>query len=119
MIEEVSSVRSFSTLAEAVGFIAECLDTDAGAELLAELEHGRDLLARRPDHAGYFAEFVFGALKLSHEQMDLRERYKGQDFPEDDPHLKLGGHMAELGCTHIDFVRRDDGWRLRDIFVCR
>jgi len=51
--------------------------------------------------------------------LDLRERYAGRDFPKDQNRFKLGGHMAELGCVHIDFVNWDGGWRLWNISVCR
>lgn len=119
MTKPVSSTRQFSNLSEAVAFIAECLESGDSAELLSELGQAQEYLAQRPDHLEYFSKFVFGALRDVHRRTDLRELYKGRVFPEKSTQFKLGGHMQELGCIHIDFEKRDRGWVLRDIWLCR
>jgi hypothetical protein len=49
----------------------------------------------------------------------LRERYGHLEFPARGDTFKLGGHASELGHLHVDFVRVEGGWRLRDIWNCR
>jgi len=113
------SIKQFLDLSEAVAFIAECLDSGACAELFSELEKAQEHVARRPDHLDYFSKFVFATLRDIHRRTDLRELYRGRGFPEESAQFKLGGHMQELGCIHIDFEKRERGWALRDIWVCR
>ena len=108
------SPASFSNLQEAVTFIAACLDQDDFEKLSGACVGGR-----RP--AVYLAQHrsVFDTLKAAHENTPLQELYADRTFPEDTNTLKLGGHMAELGCLHIDFVKRDGHWFLADIWQCK
>lgn len=45
--------------------------------------------------------------------------YGDQEFPRTRDEFKLGGHQSELGHVHIDFVKRDGAWTLKDIWNCR
>ena len=114
-----SSTRQFHDLSEGVAFIAECLESGSIAELHSDLELAEERLARRPDDLDYFSRFVFAQLCDIHRRTDLRELYRDRAFPEDSEHFKLGGHMKELGCIHIDFEKGHHGWALRDIWLCR
>jgi hypothetical protein len=54
-----------------------------------------------------------------HQTRDLRTVCAGREFPTDDAEFKLGGHAAEFGHVHIDFVREDAAWKLKEIWMCR
>ena len=58
-------------------------------------------------------------LKNSHKKTSLQELYIQKEFPKAKDKFKLGGHMAELGCIHIDFIKIDDKWYLEDIWNCK
>ncbi|MBN2147637.1 MAG: hypothetical protein JW726_09625 [Anaerolineales bacterium] len=110
---------TFQSLAQAVGFIAERLECDAPEELLATFANTRRARPYKPFEIECFTGYAFPALQKCHQEMDLRVRYTGQDF---DPALRehqLGGHMQELGCIHIDFVKTASGWVLEEIWLCR
>ena len=62
---------------------------------------------------------VFRRLKDRHGQEDLRTRYRQRRFPRDQTNHKPGGHLKELGCLHIDFIREDGGWHLERTWLCR
>lgn len=120
--------RSFGMLAEAIDFIAGCTESDSALALFGEtlvseepaktlLIGGRPVALEQP--AERFARGVFPELRQQHERMDLRVRYKDQSFPTDAESLKLGGHARELGHIHIDFIRRDEGWFIAEIWECR
>ena len=119
MSKSGSNVKQFPSLSEAVAFIVACLESDAQARLLSECERGSAHLVRNPDYLDHFSRFVFSQLRDKHQETDLRTRYSDRVFPEDGTKFKLGGHMQELGCIHIDFVKRESGWALRDIWLCR
>jgi hypothetical protein len=119
MTHAKSNVKSFQRLSVAVTFITECLEADAYTELFSELEQAQEHVARRSDYLDYFTKFIFFPLCEIHAQTNVRELYQDREFPECDIYFKLGGHMQELGCIHIDFEKRDQGWVLRDIWMCR
>ena len=119
MTHAKSNVKSFQRLSVAVTFITECLETDAYTELFSELEQAQEHVARRSDYLDYFTKFIFSPLREIHKQMNLQELYRGREFPKSDTYFKLGGHMQELGCIHIDFEKREQSWVLRDIWMCR
>jgi hypothetical protein len=62
---------------------------------------------------------IFSQLQGYQREMDFWLRYQGKRFPVDDQRFTLGGHMAELGCIHIDFQKVDGGWVLDNIWICR
>lgn len=104
------SAPAFASLAEAVRFLEERLDSGDAAGL-------------RTACAGRLGctDSAFAALKFSHDARRLSARYAGREFPDGDE-LKLGGHGAELGHVHVDFARRGllkKAWRLEAVWVCR
>lgn len=117
--ESTKSNSQFALLSEAVNFIARCLEAEKVTDLFWELERAQEHMAQSPDYLKYFSEFIFSPLREVHVCQDLRDLYQGRDFPRRDNKFKLGGHMAELGCIHIDFVRQGQGWSLVDISMCR
>jgi hypothetical protein len=52
-----------------------------------------------------------------HRELDLRIRYQGREFPESGSEYKVGGHQD--GHLHVDFIKLDTGWSLKDIWLCR
>lgn len=44
--------------------------------------------------------------------------FKDRSFPENANSLKLGGHAKELGHVHIDFIKIQSEWFLKDIWIC-
>lgn len=129
IIDPPMHVAGFDTLAQAVDFIAACIEADSAPVLfkrtvVSERSTRRfdlgDRIVTMEDSAGDdFARQVFPSLRQQHERMDLRVRYDGRCFPADAQRLKLGGHDSELGHIHIDFIRRDNGWVIERIWVCR
>ena len=119
MIMDDPGVKRFRQLSDAVGFVAQCLQSDDPEKLMSQLWRAERLLKPDSWHGDHFREFVFGQLKKIHEETDLQALYQDRIFPEDDTRLKLGGHMSELGCIHIDFAKRDEGWVIHDIWLCR
>lgn len=113
--KEVKKQRSFANLAEAVKFITECLNNDdykklAGTCLGREGAKSYLLRYRTP----------FDLLKnYNTKDKPFGDKYKKREFPDNKNKLKLGGHKAELGCVHIDFIKIDGKWYLEDIWNCR
>jgi hypothetical protein len=112
-------VKRFRTLSDAVDFISRCLEEDASAELASAPARFAANVARDPDYLDYFSRFIFEPLQETHRRTDLRALYAGREFPSQETHFKLGGHMAELGCIHVDFVRQGAVWTLEEIWLCR
>jgi len=109
----------FSVLSDAVAFIAGCLEAGDPADLLLAVRRAPQHVAHSADYRERFRTFIFLPLAEIHRCQDLRELYRDRAFPESGARFKLGGHMQELGCTHIDFVREEQGWLLEDIWICR
>ena len=105
---------TFSNLQEAVTFIAACLDRDDFKKLSSACVGGRKPAVYLAQHRS-----VFDNLKTTHKKTPLQKLYTKRAFPKDADKLKLGGHAAELGHTHIDFVNKDGHWSLADIWECR
>ncbi len=119
MIENISGIKKFKILADAIEFIAETVETDMALELFnhtADTEKQAEKFVARPDH---FVRFTFPALQHQFRIMDFRIRYKDISFPDKGVDFKLGGHDKELGHVHIDFVKRIDGWVINKIWQCR
>ncbi len=45
--------------------------------------------------------------------------FGGREFPKGSATFKLGGHFKELGCHHLDFVKKEGRWFLSRIWQCR
>jgi hypothetical protein len=112
-------IRAFGSLADAIEFIANCLETDAVVSLAAEIETLEARLDALPNCAYSFPEGIFFPLKAINEEKDLRSLFRGRDFPDGDVGFALGGHFSELGNIHIFFVKRDRGWVIRDMWLTR
>jgi hypothetical protein len=108
-------VRSFETLAGALQFIVDCLDKNDYPKLVGICVGGH-----KPNGV-YLAQYrtPFDMLRAAHQKESLLKRYDGKRFPEEEKTFKLGGHMSELGCVHVDFVKKNDQWFLADIWNCR
>jgi hypothetical protein len=108
----------FLTLSQAVGMIAEILERNSAEALLAACAR-----LSRPELAEtYLPErfyLIFAQLQACHQETDLRERYRDRRFPAGDKRFTLGGHLAELGCIHLEFRKLECGWVLDEIFICR
>jgi hypothetical protein len=109
----------FRTLAEAVDFIAARLEANEPEALMQATQALPHHLDWDPDYPSYFIRYLFTPLEEIHRRTDLRALYADREFPQEDTQFKLGGHMAELGCTHIDFERHGAVWHLHDIWMCR
>lgn len=59
------------------------------------------------------------ALAHAHDARSLDLTYRGREFPRDAVAFKLGGHGAELGHVHVDFMKIDERWVLKEIWLCR
>jgi hypothetical protein len=100
-------VRVFSNLYQATRFLTSVLNHD-----------DRDRLAsacRRPPPR----EWELTRLREVNAETPLVRLYAGRWFPADADTFKLGGHAAELGHIHIDFVRTRAGWVIDRIWMCR
>jgi hypothetical protein len=100
-------MRTFSTLADAVAFLAE---------VLAQQDY--DTLASAC-HEELPQPWVLERLRERHESTSLPELYADWEFPTDTRQFKLGGHAKELGHIHIDFVKSKKGWEIQEIWMCR
>jgi hypothetical protein len=117
-----SPKRTFATLAEAIDFIAVCLEKNDPQALYAEFS-----LASRKGKIRDYEQFIrasflntaFPDLQKRHSQTNIRALYREREFPAAEDTLHLGGHFAELGCIHINFARASRGWTLDEILMCR
>jgi len=105
----------FSSVPDALGFIASCVEQNDTNRLTAACVGGR----RKP--AIYLAEnpAVFNMLAAFHKANDLREFYGDETFPQKDRVFKLGGHGKQFHHIHIDFVKKGRSWYLADIWNCK
>lgn len=115
-MKSAKGILCFVGLSQAVNFIASCLESNDPLRLHENMANTRQI---EQTDLLIFREFVFAQLQKRHEEIDLRSRYRQLHFPTGENRFKLGGHMAELGCIHIDFVKTDEGWLLDSITICR
>lgn len=100
---------AFTNLQQAVDFMAGALETTNFVRIAnACMDAGQ-----KP------SDGVLKELQALDRQKPFRHLYAGRSFPTNEPTFKLGGHMSELGCTHVDFVRTNGLWRLKAIWMCR
>ena len=114
-----AGILCFQTLSQAVECITEMIERDAAAELLAQCAQAHDPYPTRLVYPDTFTNRLFPQLRAFHLAIDFRTRYMHKRFPSKDTHFKLGGHMQELGCIHIDFTKIEQGWVLDSIWECR
>jgi hypothetical protein len=105
---------SFTNLGVAIQFIIECLDQDAYAKLSGACVGGRKPTVYLAQHRR-----PFDMLKTAHKKQSLLDRYAKRDFPKSGDKFTLGGHRSEIGCLHVDFVKKDGNWFLGDIWDCK
>ena len=85
--------------------------------LAAESQHDKQPVADAlPPRRDYRLEAI-KLLAARHKALDLRVRCQGQEFPDDVSEFKVGGHND--GHIHVDFVKADGAWRLKEIWICR
>ena len=105
---------SYTSLSVAIQFIAECLDQDAYVKLSGACIGGRKPKVYLAQHRK-----PFDMLKEAHRKQSLQDRYPKRQFPKAESLFTLGGHMSQLGCLHVDFVKKDGNWFLGDIWDCK
>jgi hypothetical protein len=109
---------SFTDLDAAIEFAARALDArDCG--IVADA-----CVADQPDAVGLptrreYRVRAIESLAARHAASSLRSRYAGRTFPANEATFELGGHESELGHVHVDFVRGEDGWQFKEIWICR
>ena len=117
-----NSMVTFSQLGQAMEFLATNLagrryEAIADVCLASESEEDRlPVMEMLPSHRKY----RITAIKLladRHGELDLRLRYQRREFPQSGSDYKVGGH--DDGHLHVDFVRVEGGWRLKDVWLCR
>jgi len=108
----VNTAPAFAKLADALAFLRTTLEKDDYAGLVAACAAGdKPLLAQH--------RAPFDQLKTAHKTKGLGARYGKLEFPTTEEAFKLGGHASEIGHLHVDFLRVDGQWRLKDIWNCR
>jgi len=113
---------TFATLPDAISFLAERLDSNDHDAIAAACDGPPETprnVAGEVVHWRRHQTWAIKKLAEAHTQCDLRERYAGREFPAGVRCFKLGGHEAELGHTHVDFLYTREGWLLERIWVCR
>jgi hypothetical protein len=108
-------VRRFVTLAEAIDFVAECLEQDDVSALASEIETMQARLAYDPDYAQYFIPAIFSQLKDLHEKKDLHSA----EIPGDASEYELRFSGYRLMGMHVCFVKHSDGWIIHDTYLTR
>jgi hypothetical protein len=107
-------VRTFTTVQEAVDFLATCLETGTAIQLLAEIYGVSQQVGRSKALVDRFKE-VFDQMQILHQTQDLRQRYRSAAFPKDDDHYPLDGDLSQEADLDVRFVRLDRGWVLERI----
>jgi hypothetical protein len=108
-------VRRFSTLEEAIHFIANCLEKDAPSKLTAEIELMQSKVAHDSDYGHYFIKGIFLVLQKLHAERDLRTA----EVAEDKETYKLHFSDYWLMGLNVDLIKRSEGWVLRDMYLTR
>lgn len=113
---------SFLAASQALQFLATNLDgrnyeAISDACIASEMPHDvLPIMGKMPSHRDYRLKAI-KSLAKRHKEADIRVRYAGREFPEAGAEYKVGGHQD--GHIHVDFVRVNDGWRLKEIWLCR
>jgi hypothetical protein len=116
------SAVSFACLSDAIDFLAVRLaagDVDGIADQCSAAEHDAARTSRNLPPPRSYRLHAIRELGRRHRSQSLRSLYAGREFPADLSEFKLGGHAAELGHVHIDFVRAGAAWNLKEIWMCR
>lgn len=111
--DSAKKAPTFAKLPEALQFLATALEKDDYAGMTAACvpsDKGTSLSQQRA---------AFEALQTAHKAKALGERYGKLEFPAKGDTFKLGGHGSEIGHLHVDFVRANGKWQLKDIYQCR
>jgi len=119
MDETITNIKRFHTLADAIAFISECLETNSARVLFDQTVFAEMQAEKYVEHPDHFIKFTFPVLLYEFQKMDFRTRYKDTLFPIEAERFKLGGHDKELGHIHIDFLKRGDAWVIEKIWCCR
>ena len=109
--DEAVEKPTFTTLAQAVAHISQCLEKNTSKDLFAACTE-----KRKPSRLD---ETIFSHLQKRNEDKKLAELYSEREFPQDQKVYKLGGHGKELGHIHIDFMKRGKTWSILKIWMCR
>jgi hypothetical protein len=117
--ETDADIKSFRALSQAIDFIAELIERNAASELMAQFAYIQHPQVAGPHYSTSFTNHIFPQLQTYHHEINFRARYEGKRFPADETRYTLGGHMKELGCIHIDFIKKEQGWVLDSIWECR
>jgi hypothetical protein len=99
----------FDSVEKALTFVTSCLENDKLDELFRA--------CATPSDKVVFACDV-GRLRAISEKVPLLRLYGNPTFPTKRSTLKIGGHSAQLGHIHIDFIKTDNGWSLQNVASC-
>jgi hypothetical protein len=123
----MDDVIPFTNLMQALDFLATHLDGqryDVILDACLEGESTQDSESSEDepseDESSLGRDYQLDVIKVlgvRHQQRDLRERYQGKAFPDDADAFTIGSHND--GHVHVEFVRVERGWRLREIWLCR
>lgn len=97
----------FKTTKDAIAFITECVEKKNSSRLTAA--------CAGDTKAGTFLK----ALARLHAATPLPQLYAGKTFPKEKAKFSLGGHGEKWHHIHIEFTRKEDGWALARIWLCR
>jgi hypothetical protein len=114
--------RRFETLEDAINFLVTNLDAD-DFETIADECRDAAMDTQRTS-AGFDSPRLYrlrAIQELGRRQAirSLLSIYTDRQFPPDTDAFTLGGHDKELGHIHIDFVRDETSWQLKEIWICR
>ncbi len=119
MRNATSNVKQFNSLASAIDFISECVESNSAIALFNQTMSSENQKTGLLKETDYFIKYTFPQLQKQFQIMDFRIRYKNNSFPENENFFKVGGHNKELGHIHMDFLKFEDNWIIKEIWQCR
>lgn len=101
----------FKTPRDVLSFIRRCLnDQDVDRLYDAALE----------ETAEFWRDRMFDDLRQIEDSETLEEVFLVDDqFPDDQSDYKMGGHGSRTRHLHLDLIRVNSIWRLKEIWKCR
>jgi hypothetical protein len=117
--KNVAGYPHFQNSSQAIQYLVERLETNSSSALYDSLAHLGTRHHREPFYLDFFHSRLFPMLQEYHQRTHFQTMYQHHHFPEDQKCFTLGGHMQELGCIHIEFIKTEEGWVLDDIWMCR
>ena len=119
MSDVTSNIKQFHSLESAIDFISECVESNSAIALFNQTMSSENQKADLLKETDHFIKYTFPQLQRQFQIMDFRIRYKNNSFPENEKFFEVGGHDKELGHIHIDFLKLEDSWIIKEIWQCR